>query len=280
MFDWMRYSRYYFAISLLVIAIGLVSILKFGLNLSIDFTGGSKLTLSNYASSSATLREEFSSFDPQISQAGNDYIMLANTLTQGDVDAFTSRVASSSPDLKISSFEVVGPSLSQETLKKTLVGLALASALLLWHISRAFKKINFGISAILAMFHDSLVLVGLYALFAHFFNLQMDVLFVTAFLTVLSFSVHDTIVVYDRIRELKHRTPNADIHHLANQAVSETMVRSLVNSLTIIFMLLALVLLGGESTKGFAIALLIGTISGTYSSPFTAVPILVKLTKN
>lgn len=275
MFDWMHYTKIYFAISLLVIAVGIVSLLKNGLNLSIDFTGGSKLALSNYTGTVDSLKEKFKDYSPQIASQKGVVSILMTEISQDTLDPIIEDLKKSSANLSISSFEVVGPSLSAETLKKTLIGLLIASALLLWHITRAFKQIVFGVSAILAMFHDSLVLIGVYSIFSHFLNLQTDVLFVTAFLTVLSFSVHDTIVVYDRIRELKHKSSSRSIYEMANQAVSETMVRSLVNSLTIIFMLLALVLLGGESTRGFALALLIGTISGTYSSPFTAVPLLV-----
>lgn len=107
-----------------------------------------------------------------------------------------------------------------------------------------------------------------------FFGAELDFLFVTAALTILSFSVHDTIVVFDRIRELRRKN-SGDIKEIANVALSETMVRSLNNSFTIIFMLIALILMGGSSTKWFAVALMVGTISGTYSSPFVAVPLLV-----
>ncbi len=165
--------------------------------------------------------------------------------------------------------------MGQETTQKTIFAVLLASLLLLIHISHAFRQLKFGVCAILAMLHDSLVLLGIFSLLGHFFNIEIDLLFVTATLTVLSFSVHDTIVVYDRIRELQRHSSNLSMYEMANQAVSETMVRSLNNSLTIIFMLLALVLLGGDTTRNFALALLIGTISGSYSSPFTAVPLLV-----
>jgi preprotein translocase subunit SecF len=124
------------------------------------------------------------------------------------------------------------------------------------------------------MFHDSLVLIGSFALLGHFFGVEIDFLFVTALLTILSFSVHDTIVNYDRVRELKRKF-GGSLYDLANKATSETMVRSLNNSFTIIFMLVALILLGGETIRWFAVALLIGTISGTYSSPFVSVAILV-----
>ena len=125
------------------------------------------------------------------------------------------------------------------------------------------------------MLHDSLVLLGSFSLLGHFFGIEVDVLFVTAVLTILSFSTHDTIVVYDRIRELSHKNKGVAYVDLINQAVTETMVRSLNNSLTIIFMLIALFLIGGETTKFFSLALLIGTITGTYSSTFTAAPLLV-----
>jgi len=119
-----------------------------------------------------------------------------------------------------------------------------------------------------------LVVIGMYSIFGHFFGAEVDLLFVTALLTILSFSVHDTIIVYDRVRESKKGFGD-DIYHLANKAVSETMVRSLNNSFVVIFMMVALLLLGGETIRWFVATLLVGTISGAYSSPFVAVPILV-----
>jgi len=127
------------------------------------------------------------------------------------------------------------------------------------------------------MLHDSLILLGSFSLLGHFFGVQVDLLFVTAVLTTLSFSVHDTIVVFDRIRELSN-TPAKEVDNI-NQAITDTIVRSLNNSLTIIFMLLALLLMGASSTKHFILALLIGTIIGTYSSTFTAAPLLTVWTK-
>jgi preprotein translocase subunit SecF len=253
----MKYRFLYFAFSLLIIVPGLVSLATYGLKLSIEFTGGSVLRLEGLASS------------------GPKVISENKTISQAEVDAIVTDLKKDNPDVKIASFETLGPTLGQETIKKTLYAVLLASVLLLVHISRAFKQLKYGVCAILAMLHDSLVLLGSFSLLGHFFGVQTDLLFVTAALTVLSFSVHDTIVVYDRIRELQKRQSNLATYDTANQAVSETMIRSLNNSLTIIFMLLALFLLGGETTKYFALALLIGTISGSYSSPFTAVPLLV-----
>ena len=141
-----------------------------------------------------------------------------------------------------------------------------------WHFQ--FKSFKFGLSAVLAMLHDSLVVIGTYSLFGHFFGAEVDLLFVTALLTILSFSVHDTIIVYDRIRESKKNFGDS-LYDLANKATSETMVRSLNNTFVLVFMMIALLLLGGETIKWFVATLLVGSISGAYSSPFVAVSILV-----
>lgn len=247
----MKYRYLYIVLSLFVIVPGVFSLLRFGLKLSIDFTGGSILTLSDST------------------------VIHQKEMTQQQADEFVTKLNDENKSqLKLASFETVGPTMGQETIKKTIYAILLASLLLLIHISRAFKQLKYGVCAILAMLHDTLVLLGVFSILGHFANVEIDLLFVTAALTVLSFSVHDTIVVYDRIRELSHHNPNLSMGQMANQAVSETMVRSLNNSLTIIFMLLALVLLGGDTTRYFALALLVGTITGTYSSTFTAVPLL------
>ena len=147
--------------------------------------------------------------------------------------------------------------------------------ILLW-VAYQFKNLKFGLAAILAMFHDITILIGGFSLLGHFYGAPVDFLFVTALLTTLSFSVHDTIVVFDRIREISGNSMD-NIYAVSNKALAETMARSVNNSLTIIFMLVALVLLGGVSIKWFAAALLLGTVLGTYSSPFVAVPLLVTM---
>ena len=129
------------------------------------------------------------------------------------------------------------------------------------------------------MIHDFLVVVGSYSLLSHFFGAEFDSMFVTALLTTMSFSVHDTIVIFDKIREYLKEEGKGSIEYYANRALTETMVRSLNNSMTIVFMLLALVLLGGTTIRFFSLTLLIGTITGTYSSPFVATPLLVWLEK-
>lgn len=173
-------------------------------------------------------------------------------------------------------FETVGPVLGAELLQKTVFAVIIAIIVILLYVAWAFKNIKYGVSAIAALFHDVLVVIGIFSLLGHFYGVEVDVLFVTAVLTTMSFSVHDTIVVFDRIRELLRRD-SLPFDVTVNKALTETMSRSVNNSMTIVFMLLALVLLGGETIKWFAVALLIGTMSGTYSSPFVATPLLYML---
>ena len=282
----MKYYWLYFIISLCVIIPGVYSLIRYGLTPAIDFTGGSTIVWQVQN----TLREE--DLKAALSSVGatakeikqdNRIYSIATSPLEGDayqkLRADARIVAASITEL---SYETVGPTLGSELIKKTLYGIALSSTLIMLYVAYKFKSVRYGVSAILAMFHDSLVLVGTFSLLGHFAGVEVDTLFVTALLTILSFSVHDTIVVYDRIRELKKHYNYLDGNEIINRAVVETMGRSLNNSLTIIFMLLSMYLLGGESIRWFIFALLVGTISGTYSSTFTAAPILVaweKLTK-
>ena len=174
-------------------------------------------------------------------------------------------------------FETVGPTLGKELLQKTLYAASLSVLCILLFIGWSFKDWYFGMAAVLAMLHDFFVLLGSFSLLGHFLGIEVDSLFVTAVLTTMSFSVHDTIVIFDRIREKRKLNPKLSFETQANIALTETMVRSLNNSFTIVFMLLSLILLGGETIRWFIIALLIGTMAGTYSSPFVAAPILAVL---
>ncbi len=274
--NWMKHLYLYFFISALVIVPGVYSLFRFGLRPSIEFTGGTRFTLENVTASTDEALQTFSDFSPSLENNLNGSLTLkTKNLSQEAVQEKVDLLKNSNPGIRLSSFESIGGSLGNETLKKTVTAIIIASLALLLYISLAFKQLKYGICAIIATFHDTLVLFGSFSLLGHFYQVEVDLLFVTAVLTILSFSVHDTIVVYDRIREITHKNKETDFVSLVNQAVTETMVRSLNNSLTIIFMLLALFLIGGETTKYFSLALLIGTITGTYSSTFTAVPLLV-----
>ena len=272
----MKHLSIYFLISALIIIPGIYSLARYGLKLSIEFTGGTRLTLVSVSSPQNVITDAFKDYSPIVESADKTSITLkTKNISQETTDKIIDTLKKTDKNISLDEFETIGPALGQETIKKTINALLIASILLLSYISFAFKKIKYGLCAILAMFHDTAVLIGSFSLMGHFLNVEVDLLFVTAVLTILSFSVHDTIVVYDRIRELSHKNKNTDYVDLINQAVTETMSRSLNNSLTIIFMLLAMFLIGGETTRYFSLALLIGTVTGTYSSTFTAAPLLV-----
>ena len=277
--NWMKYRLIYFLISAAVVGAGIFAYFKWGLSLGIDFKGGALIEYQvgkDFSTEEAIKKIENPSIEVySIQKAGeNTYLVRTNPLDphyRENIGIVLGELTGEATELR---FENVGPSIGPDLIKKTIYAIAIAaSAILLW-VTFQFKSFKFGVSAVFAMLHDSLVLLGSFALFGHFFGAEIDFLFVTAMLTILSFSVHDTIVVYDRIRETRKKV-GGSMTEMANMAVSQTMVRSLNNSFTIIFMLVALILLGGTSIKWFAIALLVGTISGTYSSPFVAVPILV-----
>ncbi|MEI8232642.1 MAG: protein translocase subunit SecF, partial [bacterium] len=269
----MKYWWLYFLISLSVIIPGTYSLIRWGLKPSIDFTGGSTIVWDTKLDETA-LRDLAKSSEVEIremSAKGGVWTISTGPLTKEVYQGYKAKVEG----VKELTFDTVGPALGSELIKKTLYAVLTSASLILFYVAYRFKNIKFGVSAILAMLHDSLVLLGVFSLLGHFAGVEVDTLFVTALLTILSFSVHDTIVVYDRIRELKKKHGYLDFEDIVNRAVVETMGRSINNSLTIIFMLLAMYLLGGDTTKWFIFALLIGTISGTYSSTFTAAPLLI-----
>lgn len=277
----MKFKWLYFLLSALVLIPGVVSLVLFGLRLSIDFTGGSLLEYKFSRPFSKEIIQEILKVKDyevySIQESGeNTYLLRMPPLEKKDTAAINLVLAETFEEMPEEiRFETVGPILGQELLRKTLIAIVLAAGAILLYVGWRFKDKKFGICAILAMFHDSFILLGSFSLLGHFFGVEVDTLFVTAVLTILSFSVHDTVVVYDRIREAQKLFPKADFEQIVNKAISETLVRSLNNSLTIIFMLVALLLLGGVTIRWFIAALLIGTIAGTYSSTFTAAPLLV-----
>lgn len=274
--NWMKHLSIYFLISAIIVIPGIYSLVRFGFKPSIEFTGGTRLTVENTQSSPEIILQSFKDYSPLLENSTSNSVTLkTKNISQETAQKAIDTTKKENPDIKIAGFETIGAALGAETIKKTISALVIASVMLLLYISFAFKKIKYGVCAVIAMFHDTAVLLGSFSLLGHFFGVEIDLLFVTAVLTILSFSVHDTIVVFDRIRELSHKNRGEDYTTLVNHAVTETMVRSLNNSLTIIFMLIALFLIGGETTKFFSLALLIGTITGTYSSTFTAAPLLI-----
>jgi preprotein translocase subunit SecF len=198
-----------------------------------------------------------------------------------DVDNITSQLIHEFGPAYSPSHDSVGGSVSSDTTRDAIFAVIFASAAILLYIGIAFRKVGslrqsfrFGASAIIALLHDALVVLGLWAIFGHFFGFKVDSLFLTAILTVIGFSVHDTIVVFDRIRENMGRRTAESFDTVVNASLVQTLTHSLNTSLTVLFTLAALTLFGGESIREFTLALLIGIASGTFSSIFNASMIL------
>ena len=179
-------------------------------------------------------------------------------------------------------FDSIGPIIGQELKQKAIYAIIIVLIAIILYIAYAFRKVShpveswkFGLSAIVALAHDIIIITGIFAVLGHFLNIQLDSYFVTALLTVLGFSVHDTIVTFDRTRENLRRHQDKTFEDVVNLSVNETIVRSLNTSLTTIFVLLAIILFGGETIKYFVLALMMGAIVGTYSSIFLASPLLM-----
>ena len=284
MINFLKYSWLYFLISIVVIGAGLFSIVKWGFRYSIDFTGGSNFEFqTNKVAEKNQLLKILDQNEISIVslKLENKNILLRTKVLDQKKESLLKKDLEAKLKIKITVLrsETVGPILGKEAIVKTLTASILAIIGILIYMSFAFKGFNFAFAAILAMFHDLLVVVGTYSLLSHFFGAEVNTMFVTAVLTTMSFSVHDTIVIFDKIREFRREQETLEIELASNQALTETMIRSLNNSMTIVFMLLALTIMGGSTIRFFILTLLIGTITGTYSSPFVATPILVWLEK-
>jgi preprotein translocase subunit SecF len=282
-------KNWYFGISLLFLIPGIIALFLWGLNLSIDFTGGSRLTLafknnvtdSNVESVSRVLENQQIKI-ASIEKSKKLIFVRTSPLDSAQNNRFVSRLSKEFRDVKQQEFETIGPTIGQETTWNALKAVGIASILIVIYITWSFRSVpkpassfRFGVCAIVALIHDVLVVVGVFAILGHFLNVEVDSLFVTAILTVIGFSVHDTIVVFDRIRENLRRTGSSNFAKTVNESIIQTIGRSVNTSLTVVLVLVALLLFGGESIRWFVVALLIGIISGTYSSIFNAAPLLV-----
>ena len=284
MINFLKYRWLYFIISSVVIGMGLFSIVKWGFRYSIDFTGGSNFEFQmNKVVEKSKIQKvlDLNKISVVSLKQQDKNILLRTKVLDQNEESLLKKDLEAKLKVKVTVLrsETVGSILGKEAINKTLVASILAIIGILIYMSFAFKGFNFAFAAVLAMFHDLLVVVGTYSLLSHFFGAEVDTMFVTAVLTTMSFSVHDTIIIYDKIREYHKEQKILEIESASNQALTETMVRSLNNSMTILFMLLALTLMGGTTIRFFILTLLIGTITGTYSSPFVATPILVWLEK-
>lgn len=292
-------NRYlYFLISLLIIIPGLVFM---GLNwaktkegplpLGIDFRGGSLLEIEfdgtrPESADIAALYQEFSSADedikdPIIQPLGEDAFSIRSKAmtdeTKGRIVAELQNRTGAT--VTVLNFTSVSPSVGAEVTRAAGVAIFMAAAAILIYIWWAFRSVEhayrYGTAAVVAMLHDVLVVIGVEAMLGYFLGWEADALFLTALLTVIGFSVHDTIVVFDRVRENSSLARRIGYETMVNHSIVQTLDRSLTTQLTVMFTLFALSLFGGESIRHFTIILLVGIFSGTYSSIFNAAPLLV-----
>ena len=296
-----KFRYLYFGISLLVIIPGIIALIMWGLPLGIDFTGGSLLEV-RFASGQPPsvadvtgLYNEISTpgtalytagvdiSDPVVQPLGSDSLSIRskemNDAVKAAIVAALKDRFGGGQDVVIENFTQVSAAIGKEVAVRAAEAVAAAAIVILIYITFAFRKVQnafrYGTSAIIAMVHDILVTVGAEALLGHFLGWQADALFLTALLTIIGFSVHDTIVVFDRIRENSNLYRRVGYETIVNHSIVQTLDRSINTQLTVMMTLLALALFGGASIRHFVVILLVGVFSGTYSSIFNASPILV-----
>lgn len=281
-------KRYwYFGLSLLIIIPGIIALALWGLPLAIDFTGGSLLVVefepgkTPQPAQVLAIYNELGIGDPLVQSAGETQILARSKfIEEAGKSALVAEMETRfGGTVTVQRFETVGPAVGAEVAQRAAGAVALAAVGILAFITYAFRRVphalRYGATAIVAVLHDVLVVLGVEAILGHFLGWEVDALFLTALLTVIGFSVHDSIVVFDRIRENQRLHRRLDYATLVNHSIVQTLDRSVNTSLTVILALVALLLFGGVTTRHFVTILLIGVVSGTYSSIFNAAPLLV-----
>lgn len=286
-FNLMRYSGLSLAISSILIAAAIASVIIFGLNFGIDFTGGSIMDVTIADTSSDAVRQVVTEagFEPRVQASeDNHYLIRLEQISEEQHQAVLTALKTHYEDTEEARFDLVGPVVGQELKKASVRALIILLVLIALYISWAFRKVSlpvaswkYGLVTLLAAFHDVIIPLGAFAILGHFLGYQVDTAFVAALLTILGYSINDTIVVLDRTREnlFRNRHNNLPFGDIVNKSIIETLGRSLNTTLTTLLPLFAILILGGESTRSFVLALIIGILSGAYSSIFLASPLLV-----
>ena len=290
MFSVIKHYKKLFIFSGILTAGSLILIFTWGLKAGIDFRGGTlwDVEFQNIAETTR-LREDIikQGYNPVI-QSVNEKRLIIKTEPQTDKQQqdFRAFLGKEFGQFQEHRFESIGPAIGRELVSKAYWQIILVCLGIILYISYSFRKIGedarktrlsswkLGAATVIALIHDLIVTVGVFAVLGHFRGVEIDNLFVTALLTILGFSVHDTIVVFDRIRENLKKFPYKPLASLIDYSINTTLARSINTSSTLIFMLLALLLFGGETVFYFVLALLVGVTVGTYSSVFIATPVL------
>lgn len=274
--DFVNPRRWWYLLSLLIIIPGLIALGFKGLNLGIDFQGGSLLQVHfERAVDTAQVRQALDEFGlekaPVIQSTGEgEFLLRTEELSDERSDQLIAFLQQRLGNLSILRHEKVGAVIGEELTQKAAYSLVIAAVLILLYITFRFE-FRSGVAAVLALVHDVLVVIGVFAIF----QIEVDSSFIAAILTILGYSINDTIVVFDRIRENRKNYPRMDIVELVNRSITQTLTRSINTVLTVIFCLVAILIFGGQTTRVFALAMLIGVVSGAYSSIFVASPLWV-----
>jgi preprotein translocase SecF subunit len=300
MFNFVQRRRIYFTFSGVLITLGILSIIYSVVTigqpfrLSVDFQGGTRFEIRfDEAVRESQIREVFADFGHAGAdvtalgdEAAGNFWQVRTEFTTPEaareiITALSERVAPL--DNNATSVQSVSPTIGAEVTRAAFEAIAIASVIVLFYIMFSFRQvpnsIRFGACAVAAMLHDLTIIFGFISIMGIFFGWEVDALFLTAALTVAGFSLQDTIVVFDRIRENSQRRPNENFERLVNRSVLETIHRSLATQLNAMFVLVAIILFGGDSIRPFIAVLFVGLLSGTYSSIFNAVPLLVSWEK-
>jgi preprotein translocase subunit SecF len=285
MMDIVGKRYWFFLLSAIVIIPGIISLALFGVKLGIDFKSGSNLTLHfDSTVEEGKLRQELATLgyaDATVQHtATGDFLVRLREITNDEKQKLTTDLGTSlDTTVTVRDFAVVSPVVASETARNATIAVVIAAVGILLYITWAFRRmpkpLRWGTCAVIALIHDVLVVLGIFSILGWAAGVEVDALFITAMLTVAGYSVHDTIVVFDRIRENVSKHIAGEFTEAVNYSIIQTLVRSLNTSLTVFFVLLALFLLGGITIHYFTLALLIGVTTGTYSSVCNASQLLV-----
>jgi len=283
--------KIFFIFSSIIIILSAAALLKWNLDYAVDFTGGAISEISfNSRPDNKALEESLKGIDlgnVTVTPSGDKEVFVrTKTLDEETHQKMLSAVVKNFPDAKEMRFDSIGPAIGNELKQKAIWAILVGIIGIGIYVSWAFRKVSrpisswkYGAVTIGTLFHDVIVPVGVFAMLGHYRGIQVDLSFIAAVLTIAGYSVHDTIVVFDRTRENLIRHNIKDFEEVVNKSVNQTLIRSITTSLTVMIVLLALYFFGGDTLKYFALALLIGISVGTYSSIFIASPLLVEWQK-
>ncbi len=289
MFNIIQKRKWWYGISLAALIPGFIMLMMGGLRPGIDFTGGSLLRV-GFTGIRPTAQDVTKSLQGILSGdffaqpiEKQDIVIRGQDISEVDQAKVVEKLSGDFGGAHEVSFESIGPTVGKELRQKSITAMVVVLFFIILYISFAFRKVSigpvrpwtYGVMAVLALIHDVLFVVGAFAIMGYFFKFEIDSLFVTALLTTLGFSVHDTIVVFDRIRERLRTNPAETYEMTVNESINQTLVRSLNTSLITLLVLISLYFFGGDTIRNFVLALILGISVGTYSSIFVASPLLV-----